>query len=239
LNKASVHCCPLAEYGDTPHIYKVIEKRSDEERDGVVREAVKLTQEYKRYNAVLNNCEHAVNMIANGKSRSHLIEHALWCCFRVGVTCVGLVFLTAIGSTCYSTLCINSYPVWALIAYHIFTSVPVGLHGLSTYCSVSRSVWQKYAQAIIDRDDCYHLLTKECCRAIFGGGSAITIISLMPKMIVDTKQFVLASLLCIFAYMASDIIFGLIAQLVMRLVLVDWRLSARAWFRRKFTKKNL
>lgn len=228
LNKASVHRCPLVEYGDTGTIFRVIKELSAADRDKVVREALKLTTNYQPYNLLSNNCEHAIHMIAMGQGRSPLVVHLFRCIFRLGLGCVGLFFLSTIGSTCYSSLCI-SYPIWALLAYHLFTSVPVALQLLVSYFSLSRSVWQQYKQAVIDRDDCYHVLTKESCRVIVGGGLAITTISLMPKMILDTQQFLLASLLCIFAYMASDIIYGMSVQVVMRQVLVDWRFSAPSW----------
>merc|ERR1712045_782490 len=47
FNKATCHRTVLADYGDTPHIYRIVEKSSEEERNRIVEEAVKYTKDYE------------------------------------------------------------------------------------------------------------------------------------------------------------------------------------------------
>lgn len=226
FDKAACHQAALADYGDTPHIYRIVEQQSVAERDRITKEAISLTTNYRPYNILFNNCEHAANSIHTGEKRSHNFEYMMWLMLRVCLCCVGLVFLNAIAAVCYNTFCM-SYPLWTLIAYHCFTSVPVGLQAIITYTILCKHVWQQYCKELIDRDDCYHLLAKELGRVLVVGGLTILVIALMPKMIQDTQHFICACFLCLFAYPSSDLLYNALAQIVMRLVLLP--LFGRVW----------
>lgn len=227
FNKASCHQAALADYGDTPHIYRIVEQTvSLEERGRIVKEAIDMTKVYQPYNLMLNNCEHAANTVHYGEVRSHNAESILWSIFRICLCCVGLIFLNAIAAACYNRFCMG-YPIWALLAYHLFTSVPVGLQTTITYAKLYANVWRQYHGAVIDRDDCYHILAKEFGRVIVVGGLAIVTITLMPKMIQDTQLLALACALCFFAYLLSDLLYNVLAQAVMRLFLLP--IFGRVW----------
>lgn len=219
FNKASCHRAALADYGDTQHIYKVVEQPTAEQRERVVTKALELTTQYQPYNIMLNNCEHAAMHMRTGEKRSYNVELGLWCCFRLILCCVGLIFLNSIASVCHERLCLN-YPLGALFAYHFFTSVPTGLQVVITYAKLHKSIWRQYLEGLIDRDDCYHLLAKELARVIVVGGLTILTISLMPRMINDTSCFYMACFLCVYAYWTSDLIYNFLAQCVMRFILL-------------------
>mmetsp|Transcript_64897 Transcript_64897/g.128230 ORF Transcript_64897/g.128230 Transcript_64897/m.128230 type:complete len:112 (+) Transcript_64897:1-336(+) len=95
---------------------------------------------------------------------------------------------------------------------------------------VARSLCQQYAEALISRDDYLHLLGKELGRLIVVGGGATLATSLMPVLVSRTQCVILACAVCAVAYVASDLIYNLLAHAVMRLVLLPiwgkvWLLS--------------
>lgn len=219
--KAKFTLHPLADYGDTPHLYTVVgSKQTPEERERAVTEALRLARQHDRYHVVYNNCEHTCNKISKGVHNSAMVSFGLWVLFRVLLGLVGLMALRlgqdlmSLAGACYTTICSRS---WALAAYHLFTSVPVALQVMVSYGLLTRSVWKQHSQAFINHHDCCHLLAKELGRAVVVGGSTLAAIMLTPQAV---SSSCLRFVVCAFAYLASDVVFNCCAHAVMRLVLL-------------------
>jgi len=225
MNKSRCQRMALADYGDTQHLYIVVETLTEEQRAEIVKEALRVVEDHQPYHVFFNNCEHISNHISKGHFTSPNVHFGLWSICRMLFACIGIVFLNIVTGTCYSSFCVQ-YPLGALVGYHLFTSVPVGLQALISWCTVAVSVRRQHREGIVCRDDCYHLLGKELGRVIVVGGGATMTISLMP-MIVSQTRFIIASGLVAFTYIVSDVIYNCCAHLVMRLVLIPvW---GRVW----------
>jgi len=231
FNKAKFSTHPLADYGDTPHIYRVLARQTAEERERIVAEALRKEQHHDRYHAFFNNCEHTCNEIRRGDSCSEQVEYIYWMFFRVLLGVVGVTLLTlnqdliSFVGACYSSVCSEGTPRWAVLStYHLFTSVPVALQAMISYALLMRSVWHQYQDALIDRHEYYHLVGKELGRAVVVGGWSIAVITLTPHVVSNNllRFAVYAS-----AYAASDVVYNCLAHAVMRLVLIPtW---GRVW----------
>jgi len=223
FGKAKFSKHPLADYGDTPHIYLVLAKQTPEERERIVAEALRMeSQEQRRYHVIFNNCEHACHKIRYGHHHSAQISFLCWTAFRLLLGLVGLMALkmnqdwAEFADTCYSTLCLN-HRGWGTAAYHIFTSVPVALQAMISYILLMRSVLCQRQQSLISRHECCHLLGKELGRAIVVGSWTVLAICLTPNMV---SNFLLRLVICSFAYIVSDMVYNCFAHAFMRLVLL-------------------
>jgi hypothetical protein len=217
--KCKMHRLPLADYGDNPHIYTVVETRTTEDRERIVKDAMDMVAHPKRYHFLFNNCEHVTELAANGKFTSPEVHFLLWNGLRLMLYVVGLFFLNFIAGCCFSKYCVT-YPLRALVAYHVCTSIPVVLQALITYVLVARSLSQHYKRKLLEDDDFWHLMGKELARAVVSGGGATLAISFMPITVSESRYFWTFCAICAFAYLASDLIYNLFCHAVMRLVLI-------------------
>jgi len=218
-HKSKCHRTPLADYGDTPHIYRVVEELTPQERERIVQNAASVLDNPARYHVIFSNCEHISNHISKGSFTSPNVHFAFWNFFRTLLCCVGLIFLNFAASSCYSKLCI-SYPLGAMLAYYLFSSVPVLTQAAVSYVLVAKSVCKQYAQALINHDECCHLLGKELGRMVFVGGGATAATLLVPQLVSRNLHFIAACGLCVCAYVASDLVYNCFAHAFMRLVLL-------------------
>jgi hypothetical protein len=232
--KAKFACHPLADYGDTPNLYVVLDRQTPEERERTVAEALRMEREHRTYNVVFNNCEHTCNKIRSGVHSSPNVSFVLWFVFRLLLGLCGLLALrmnqdlVQLAEACYDDIWAR-HPAWAVAAYHFLTTLPVALQAMVSYMLLTRSVWRQHSQALIDRHECYHLLGKELGRAVVVGGFTVAAVALTPQVVSGTlARFVV----CAFAYSASDVFYNLCAHAVMRLILLPacgrvWLLGAR------------
>jgi len=229
LRKAKCHRVALADYGDMPHIFRVEEKLSDEDRSRIVSDAEKLLIDHPRYNILLANCDHTTNMVSGKRQfTSPEVHFMLWNVMRYSLTLIGLVLLHVLLVGCYKKACIE-HPMWALCAYYTFTAVPVMLQSLISYGRMAWTLRCNYIENMLSRDDLYHLLLKELFRVIVVGGFAVCVMTLMPFILRQsggTLYTISMSFVMVFAYMGSDIVFSLLAQLSVRLLL---RCFGRFW----------
>jgi len=220
--KAKFLTHPIADYGDTPHIYRVLAKQSPEERERAIQEALRVEQKPKRYNVFTNNCEHICNHIRKGEHKSIMVSFVMCVAFRTFLSLLGLAALRfhqdalKIAGMIFGHLCPNQYS-WELVAYHTFTSVPVALQAMISYVLLMHSAYKQHAQDLIDRHEFYHLLSKELGRVIVVGGLTIVAISLSPSVV---SSFCMQFVVCAFAYFASDVVYNCMVHAVMRLVLL-------------------
>ena len=144
---------------------------------------------------------------------------------RFSCSLVGLVFLYRVGVLCYGSLCEN-YPLWALVGYHMCTSIPVVLqsviHLVRAVTNLKRyKVYSSSRQGeVITREDYYHLLGKEIGRLVIVGVGTTLAIGFMPKMIFDTQLVFVACFICVFAYVSSNWIYNLMALAVTRTLIM-------------------
>lgn len=220
LNKSHCHQLALADYGDTPHLYTVVESLTPEDRTRIVSEALQLVKNPFRYHFLLSNCEHVTNKISTGNFTSPNVHFLLWNMFRMALCCSGLLLLHASAGTCYHRLCAAGLPLWAMVAYHLFATVPVVLQASISYLLVAQSVWRQHAQALIDRDDFLHLMGKELGRLVMVGGTVAAAFSLMPTLASSRQFFLTACGACALAYLVLDNVYNCLAHAVMRLVLL-------------------
>jgi hypothetical protein len=215
------HCVrlPLADYGDTPHIYTVIEDRTPEDRERVVKGALEMVAKPRKYHFYFNNCEHVSNLISQGRLTSPEVHFANWVILRFSLCCVGLFFLNWIAGCCYSKYCVTC-PWLAFFAYHLFTTIPVVSQALISYALIARSVMKHYRRRLLKDDDWWHLMGKELGRAVVAGGGAAIPIAFMPLTVSKTRYFLTACAICSFSYLASDLVYNLLCHAVMRLVLL-------------------
>jgi len=225
-HKSKCHRMALADYGDTPHIYRVVESLTPQERERIVQDATQVVEHPSRYHVIFSNCEHISNHISRGCFTSPNVHFALWSFCRTVLYCIGLVILNIAAGSCYGKLC-AAYPVGALASFYLLTSVPVLAQAAVSYALASQSVWRKYAQALITHDDFYHLLGKELGRMLLVGGTTTVAISCVPILASQTQYFATTCGFCAFAYIVSDLLYNCFAHAVMRLVLLPvW---GRVW----------
>lgn len=219
LNKSKCHRMALADYGDTPHVYLVVENLTAEDRARIVSDALGLLENHPPYHFIFNNCEHVTNLVSRGRFTSPNLHFLLWNAFRTLLCCVGLVFLRILADTCFSKLCV-SFPIWAMAAYHVFTTLPVLLQSGISYAMAVASIRRQHAQELIDSDDFWHLLWKELGRCVVVGGGAAAAISLVPVVMGHTPMCatVYGAIAC--AYVVWDLMYNCLAHAVMRLVLL-------------------
>jgi len=227
MRKARCHRVALGDYGDMPHIFRVERKMCENERERVVQEAEKMLIHHPKYHIFFANCEHTTNMVTKRQFKSPEIKFVVWSLFRYLLTLVGLFFFHAVVVRCYSHYCLQ-YPVWALAAYYLFTAVPVFLQSLIQFGMLVATVRSSYHQNMISRDDFYHLLVKEVCRAVIAGGLAVFVLAFAPHAVRSARggYTFLVSFFVVFAYMISDMLFGLLSQLVVRILV---RVHGRFW----------
>uniref|UniRef100_A0A7S2QFS0 LRAT domain-containing protein n=1 Tax=Zooxanthella nutricula TaxID=1333877 RepID=A0A7S2QFS0_9DINO len=219
LDKSRCQRSTLADYGDTKHLYRVVEPMTPEDRARIVDEAMRIVDSAETYNVLWNNCEHLSNHISRGNFTSPNMHFGVWSICRALLFLLGYICLHTLGGACYDRFCVSK-PLGAIIAYHVFATAPVVLQALVTFAVGTRSVWRQHCQSLINRDDCFHLLGKEFGRMIVAGGSAAAAISVMPEMTWHTKQYALTGLLCVAAYLLSDVVYNILAHAVMRLVFI-------------------
>jgi len=221
LQKAQCHRVPLADYGDMPHIFRMEEKLSEEERERIVADAERLLANAPKYNIIWANCEHTTNMVSSKQQfTSPEVHFFIWSVCRYILTILGLAFLHFVTMKCYSRYCLQ-YPFWALGAYYTCTAMPVLAQIIVQYGRLAWTVMSSYWQNVISRNDLYHLLIKELCRAIFNGAMAFGFLLWAPDMLqfAGGRYPVSISIAIVFAYLASDTIYALLAQVVTRLIM--------------------
>lgn len=220
LYKAHCHKVPLADYGDMPHIFRMEEKLSEEDRERIVRDAVNLIDNQISYNILWANCEHTTNLVS-GKQQytSPEVHFFIWSLVRYTLTVLGLATLHVVTLKCYSRYCLH-FPLWALVAYYSCTALPVLAQILVQFARMAHTVAASWRKSLISRSDVYHLLVKELCRAIFNGALAVGFLVWAPDMIkiADGRYPVRISIAIVFAYLASDAAFALLAQVVTRIL---------------------
>jgi len=220
LNKAHCHKVPLADYGDMPHIFRMEEKLSSDDRERIVRDAEQLIDKQIHYNIFWANCEHTTNLVS-GKQEytSPEVHFFIWSVVRYILTLLGLATLHVVTMRCYSKYCLQ-YPVWALAAYYVCTALPVLAQILVQFGRMAHTVAMSWRESLISRSDVYHLLVKELCRAIFNGAMAFGFLVWAPDILkfADGRYPVQISIAIVFAYLASDAVFALLAQIVTRIL---------------------
>lgn len=226
--KAKFTAHPLADYGDTPHIYLVLAKQTAEEREKTIVEAMRLhNDKHKKYNVLFNNCEHACNMLRKGSRSSAQVSFACWVVFRVLLGTFGLAVLRMQQEWMLFAECV--LPTVAVSAYYLFAITPVALQALITYLLIMRSVHSQHVQELIDRDEYWHLVWKEFGRAVIVNGWTIVAIYFAPRI---ASTFMMRFLVCAFSYVLADVVYNCLAHAVMRLVLLPaygrvWLLGPR------------
>lgn len=219
LDKSRCQRSPLADYGDTKHLYKVVENVTAEDRERIVEQAMRVMENPQAYNMLWNNCEHMSNHISSGRFTSPNMHFGVWSLCRALLCILGYICLYALGGACYERFCV-SRPLSALIVYHILATLPVLMQALVSFVMISNTVLKQRAQSLISRDDCYHLIGKEFGRMVVVGGGAATAISFMPDMASQTGRYVLTGVLMLVVYLMSDVFYNFLAHAVMRLVLI-------------------
>ncbi|CAK9007541.1 unnamed protein product [Durusdinium trenchii] len=221
LKKARCDRVPLADYGDMPHIFRMEERLTEQQRERIVHDAEKLIENPRAYNVLCANCEHTTNLVS-GKQQftSPEVHFFIWSICRYLLTIIGLATLHVVTMQCYSRYCLQ-YPLWALAAYYLCTALPVLAQIIVQYGRLANTVYHGWRKSLISRNDVYHLLVKELCRAIFNGALAFGFLLWAPDMLQFANQRypVRISIAIVFAYFASDALFALLAQVVTRILL--------------------
>lgn len=224
LRKARCDRVPLADYGDMPHIFRMEEKLTEEQRKRIVHDAEKLIENPRAYNVFCANCEHTANMVS-GKQQftSPEVHFFIWSLCRYGLTLLGLAMLQVVTMQCYSRYCLQ-YPFWALAAYYTCTALPVLAQIVVQYGRLAKTVYDGWRKSLMSRNDVYHLLLKELCRAIFNGALAFGFLLWAPDILQFANQRypIRISIAIVFAYLASDAVFALLAQVVTRILLLKF-----------------
>ncbi|CAE7196336.1 unnamed protein product, partial [Symbiodinium pilosum] len=220
LNKARCHRVPLADYGDMPHIFRMEEKLSNEQRERIVRDAVNLIENQINYNILWANCEHTTNLVS-GKQQytSPEVHFFIWSVVRYVLTLLGLASLHVVTMRCYSRYCLH-YPVWALAAYYTCTALPVLAQIVVQFGRMAHTVATSWRKSLISRSDVYHLVVKELCRALFNGALAFGFLVWAPDFLklADGRYPLQISIGIVFAYLGSDAVFALLAQVATRIL---------------------
>jgi hypothetical protein len=210
----------LAEYGDMPHLFRVEEHLTDDDRERIVEEAERVLEDhyalFPEENFRVSNCDASVR---KGEVLSASVTYLLWNMFRLGLAFVGLAFLHFMIVKCYSHYCLIS-PVWALVTYYTFTIMPVALQAGIQFSKLARNVSRSYLANLLSRDDLYHLLLKELCRSFFGGGLAVFVFYHAPAVARRSSYPAIVSLAAAFAYMFSDMLYCFLAQGVSRFLVL-------------------
>lgn len=224
MRKARCDRVPLADYGDMPHIFRMEERLTEEQRERIVHDAEKLIENPRAYNVFCANCEHTTNMVS-GKQQftSPEVHFFIWSLCRYGLTLLGLAMLHVVTMQCYSRYCLQ-YPLWALAAYYTCTALPVLAQIVVQYGRLAKTVYNGWKESLMSRNDVYHLLLKELCRAIFNGALAFGFLLWAPDILQFANQRypVRISVAIVFAYLASDAVFALLAQVVTRILLLKF-----------------
>jgi hypothetical protein len=131
FKKANCQKVPLAEYGDMPHLLKVVEKNklTSEQRDIIVKKAHTLINFHPPYHVLLANCEHTTNLVCTISDKhgwtSPQVTYVAENLLRYVLHGIGLVGLA----------------VWeSLIVFHMFTSVPVVVQAGRAHLKTRRSL---------------------------------------------------------------------------------------------------
>jgi len=226
------------------HIFRVVEDITSAERERICKDALDMMSKAPEYNAFFQNCEHMINGVKSGKQASYQVVEVFGNVFRFILSLFAILFLYR--HSCHSgdepldltdsiaitdaAAQVDPFPswvslshghtcvwaVWALVGYHVFLSIPVGLHALINFTRAVLSIESK--KASISTREYHHLLLKELCRAVFAGGGAIIVIALMPRMIWDTQLVTAACLIAVLAFHILNGVFNLCAQLSIRLI---------------------
>ncbi|CAJ1435066.1 unnamed protein product, partial [Effrenium voratum] len=172
LQKARCGRVPLADYGDMPHIFRMEERLTEQQRERIVHDAEQFIANPQAYNILWSNCEHTTNLVS-GKQQftSPEVHFFLWSICRYFLTFFGLATLHAVTMQCYSRYCLQ-YPFWALAAYYTCTALPVLAQIVVQFGRLAHTVAASWRKSLISRNDVYHLLLKELSRAIFNGALA-------------------------------------------------------------------
>ena len=93
LNKAKCRKVPLVDYGDMPHIQRVVEERSETERAAIVKRSLEFASRHPRYHLMHCNCEHTTNHIKSFEHSSPQVSYLLSNLLRYVAHWVGVAAL--------------------------------------------------------------------------------------------------------------------------------------------------
>lgn len=219
---AKCHRVALADYGDMPHIFRVEENLTQEDRDRIVFEAERMLKNHPKYNPFLRNCEHATNLVTSrAEFTSPMVPFGIWLLCRAGLSLLGLAFLHMIGTHCYERYCM-AYPIWALCAYAICTIAPLACQGIVQYAMTVHCAYKSYMSSIITLDDFYHLMVKEFLRLLIVAGAAISALILAPAIVRRHGASVFVSWAVVHVYWVADAVFNICASLAIRALLAKF-----------------
>jgi len=157
---------------------------------------------------------------AKQKFTSPEVHFMIWSLCRYLLTFLGLAFLHFMTIQCYSRYCLQ-FPFWAMLVYYTCTALPVLAQIVVQFGRLAWTVVGYYLQNVITRNDLCHLLIKEFCRALFNGALAFGFLLWAPDILhlAGGRYPIRVSVAVVFAYLASDMVFALLAQICTRLLL--------------------
>eukprot|EP00929_Paragymnodinium_shiwhaense_P056554 TRINITY_DN28305_c0_g1_i1.p1 TRINITY_DN28305_c0_g1~~TRINITY_DN28305_c0_g1_i1.p1 ORF type:complete len:417 (+),score=76.67 TRINITY_DN28305_c0_g1_i1:217-1467(+) len=220
FNKAKCQRCPLAAYGDSPHLCLVVEDLDEAARDHVCKKAMNMVKDHGTYHVLFNNCEHNTNMIYKGRHRSPNLHFIIWTGLRTIMCILGLIFLAVFAVSCSSRVPATP-PSWASTAFYVLAVLPAAVQAVVGFCQVVESVCRHRRRGLIDNHDYCHLVTKEFARMLVGGGGAVVLMAQMPRLVLFAEDHLaVACAVCLLAPMMLDLFFNFCAHMVMRLVIL-------------------
>lgn len=199
----------LAEFGDMPHMFKVEENLSDDDRRRIVHEAEQLLVNYSRYKWLWTNCEHVINMITKkGQFTSPSDCFLLWAMFRYTLAVIGLLCLRSWMVRCGSDHC-REHPRWEIRVYYMLTVVPVGAQAIMRFVRLSLNLRCIEIRNVLSSADLWHLRTMELWRMIMGAGIAVLALTQIPHFARNGGDNYPAALsfIVVFAYLVSDALY--------------------------------
>jgi len=198
-NKATFKVSSLTMYSRNL-FYRVLDEGVVEDRSKILEE-VRLHIEYgkifERYNIVMSNCEHALNVVRGKGKISKMTQFVAWNTFRASLQILGVTFLWSIQTSGW---------ISALAGYYSLTLAPVVLQSVAC---MSKSLWKLFnlfKLGIIRSTTFYHLFSKELSRCFIVGGLSAFVIAIMPQLLL--KRVVNSELLLGSLAMVSFIFFN-------------------------------
>lgn len=220
---ARIRRVALADYGDMPHIFRVEERLSEEDRQHIVLQAARLLEDPPKYNVLFRNCEHATNLVTSRREfTSPQVPFASWLVARAGLSLLGIRFLHIMGASCYERHCMT-YPIWAFCAYSFFAILPLACQGAVSFCLSARCAYKSYMSSVITLDDLYHLVVKEFMRVLVVVGFAVSALLLVPAAVMrQGSGGFIVTWMVLNIYWVADAVFNIFASLAIRAMLAKF-----------------
>lgn len=95
FDKGQCQSMALADYGDMPCIFLLLQRLDEGDRDKIVSRAHEMRHNHQRYNVFFNNCEHCVNSVCIGESTSPEVGVVLRNMLLLSLRLLALVGLVA------------------------------------------------------------------------------------------------------------------------------------------------